>query len=123
MCVVPRATPPVKIWTRCPVHPLTSSTLLYMLVTLSLIFVVVVQGSHTINGKRIDVKKAIGKNEMGGGRGGGGDREMGGRGGGRSGDRGGWNDGPRGGGPRGGGGGWSSGGGGGSGSQPWGGSG
>uniref|UniRef100_A0A146KRX7 Heterogeneous nuclear ribonucleoprotein A1, A2/B1 n=1 Tax=Lygus hesperus TaxID=30085 RepID=A0A146KRX7_LYGHE len=84
-------------------------------------------GSHTINGKRIDVKKAIGKNEMGGGKGGGGrggDRDMGPRGGGGRGgsDRGGWNDAPRGG-PRGGGGGggWSSGGGGGN--QAWGGSG
>ncbi|KAF6206794.1 hypothetical protein GE061_018030 [Apolygus lucorum] len=82
-------------------------------------------GSHTINGKRIDVKKAIGKNEMGGGKGGGrgGDRDMGPRGGNRGGgDRGGWNDSPRGG-PRGGGGGggWSSGGGGGN--QAWGGSG
>uniref|UniRef100_A0A0K8SRA3 RRM domain-containing protein n=1 Tax=Lygus hesperus TaxID=30085 RepID=A0A0K8SRA3_LYGHE len=84
---------------------------------------------HTINGKRIDVKKAIGKNEMGGGKGGGGggrggDRDMGPRGGGGRGgsDRGGWNDAPRGG-PRGGGGGggWSSGGGGGN--QAWGGSG
>lgn len=87
---------------------------------------VCLQGAHTINGKRIDVKKAVGKNEMGGGGGGkgggrGGDRDMGPRGGNRGGDRG-WGGG---GGPRdnnrGGGGGWSGGGGGGN--QPWGGSG
>ncbi|CAA9999928.1 unnamed protein product [Nesidiocoris tenuis] len=82
---------------------------------------VCLQGTHNINGKRIDVKKAVGKNEMGGKGGGrgGGDREMGGPrgGGGRGGgDRGGW------GGQRdnrggGGGGGWSGGGGGGGGNQ------
>lgn len=72
------------------------------------------QGSHSINGKRIDVKKAIGKNEGGKMGGGGRDRDVGGRGGGRGsgGERGsgGW-----GGSARGGGGGWGNGN-----SQPWG---
>ncbi|CAH1405307.1 unnamed protein product [Nezara viridula] len=75
------------------------------------------QGSHSINGKRIDVKKAIGKSEGGKG---GGDR-MGGGGGGRSGGRSresggsGWGGSS---GRGGGGGGWGNGN-----SQPWGGSG